>query len=242
MSTQNYIEIDRKRFTEKQENIRAALNDLNTGMINGITEESKKDVFYMLCFCLLVPQSKQTLAEKAIEKLKEKDFLNVDMSVDDICDLIHGKVRYQNTKSRRLFDARILFKDGFWDKLKSRWDIYKDSEDRARDRCLLQTRRWLTDSVNGMGLKLASHFMRNTGMRGLAILDIHVLRALEERLEIGLDWHEKDKGLPTLARPLSKDEYFVIESKMKKYAKEGKFDLDELDLLFWSNETGYVGK
>lgn len=242
MPTPNYIEIDQKRFAGRQEEIRSALNDLDTGMINGVTEASREDVFYMLCFCLLVPQSKQTLVEQAIVKLKEKDFLNVDMSVEDICALIHGKVRYQNTKARRLFDARLLFSNGFWETLKTRWEAYDRSEDRARERALLQTRRWLADTINGMGLKLASHFMRNTGMRGLAILDIHVLRALEARLDIGLEWHEKNKGLPTLAKPLSKDDYFSIESKMKKYAVESGLDLDELDLLFWSNETGYVGK
>jgi thermostable 8-oxoguanine DNA glycosylase len=41
---------------------------------------------------------------------------------------------------------------------------------------------------------------------------------------------------------LTKKNYLEIEKKMKEFAKLIRIPLDELDLLFWSEETGFIFK
>ena len=76
-----HIENDRKQFANRKKYIHAILNDLDTGMIKDVVDANKESVFYMLCFCLLVSQSKHILVEEAIETLRHKDFLNNNMSI-----------------------------------------------------------------------------------------------------------------------------------------------------------------
>jgi len=86
-------------------------------------------------------------------------------------------------------------------------------------------------NVKGFGYKEASHFLRNIGYRGLAILDGHIIHSLHQL-----------KVLRTDERPKSRKEYLAMEEKMKKFADKTGIDLDELDLLFWSMRTGKVLK
>ena len=46
-------------------------------------------------------------------------------------------------------------------------------------------------------------------------------------------------GIP---KPLSKAKYLEIEEKMRAFCKKSKISMAELDLYFWSNETGEVLK
>jgi N-glycosylase/DNA lyase len=92
-------------------------------------------------------------------------------------------------------------------------------------------RDWLVENVDGLGLKEASHFLRNTGVFGHAILDRHVLKNL---VKMGV--------ISEIPKSLGRKNYLVIEEKFKRYAAESGFSVEELDLLFWSDETGFVFK
>jgi N-glycosylase/DNA lyase len=85
--------------------------------------------------------------------------------------------------------------------------------------------------IKGLGYKEASHFLRNIGFKGYAILDIHILRSLHEFGVI-------DSPKP----PSTRNKYLETEAKLKEFAKEISIDFDELDLLLWSNRTGEVLK
>ena len=85
--------------------------------------------------------------------------------------------------------------------------------------------------VKGVGYKEASHYLRNIGYRGYAILDKHILRTL---FEIGVT----DSPNP----PGTKKKYLSVEDRMRKFAEDIKINFDELDLLFWSNKTGVILK
>ncbi len=85
--------------------------------------------------------------------------------------------------------------------------------------------------IKGIGYKEASHYLRNIGYRGYAILDKHILRTLHE---CGV--------LESPAPPTTKKKYLVSEELMRKFAKEIRIDFDELDLLLWSNKTGEILK
>jgi N-glycosylase/DNA lyase len=85
--------------------------------------------------------------------------------------------------------------------------------------------------VRGLGYKEASHFLRNVGYRGYAILDKHILARLAE-LEV-------IEG----PRPAStKKKYVALEEKMKLFAERIAIDFDELDLLLWYTKTGEILK
>lgn len=85
--------------------------------------------------------------------------------------------------------------------------------------------------VKGIGYKEASHYLRNIGYRGYAILDKHILRTLAEYGVI-------DSPNP----PTTKRKYLAIEERMTAFATAMGIDFDELDLLLWSNKTGEILK
>jgi N-glycosylase/DNA lyase len=94
-----------------------------------------------------------------------------------------------------------------------------------------RTREWLIKNVKGIGYKESSHFLRNIGYKNLAILDRHILRNLE-----------KFKVINKIPKTLNKKQYLSIEDKFYNFSKKIKIPMDELDLLFWSIETGKVFK
>jgi N-glycosylase/DNA lyase len=85
--------------------------------------------------------------------------------------------------------------------------------------------------IKGIGYKEASHFLRNIGFKGYAILDKHVLRSLHEFKVI------EDPKPPT-----SRRKYLEIEEKLKEFARTADIDFDDLDLVLWSNKTGEILK
>ena len=48
-----------------------------------------------------------------------------------------------------------------------------------------------------------------------------------------------DEEIP---KTLGKKSYFDIENKFQKFSKKVGIEMDELDLLFWSNESGLIFK
>ncbi len=220
---------DWRVFNTKKQYIQGALNG-ETGIIDGVTEENKEDVFYMLMFCLCVPQSKAIKAESAIEILREQNYYSQHIPLAQIVHILTGRVRFHTVKAQRLVDAKeLFFSPVFWDNLRKRYEFC--CSEKVKEATLQSVRSFLMHRIKGMGMKLASHFMRNVGMTGLAILDVHVIDGLNKRGVINID-----KLGPSQA------EYLRIEEEMKGYAAEVGITLDELDLLLWSQKTGYVFK
>lgn len=222
---------DRRVFNTKKKYIQGALKG-ETGIIDGVTDKNKEDIFYMLMFCLCVPQSKAVKAEEAIDILRKDDFYNKKLTLPEVTKILTGRVRFQYTKAKRLLEAKDSFGD-FWTILLTQYAAFKftHNDEANIESDLQRTRRVLIKITNGMGMKLASHFMRNVGMPGLAILDVHVIDGLKKRGVVNIE-----KLGPSRA------EYLEIEEKMKAYAEKIGITLDELDLLLWSQKTGYVFK
>lgn len=97
----------------------------------------------------------------------------------------------------------------------------------------IERRDWLAQEkgIKGLGYKEASHFLRNIGLKGHAILDKHVVRCLADL-----------KIVENRRPPTSRGRYLDIEEKLKKLAVEVQVDFDELDLVLWSMKTGEVLK
>ena len=97
----------------------------------------------------------------------------------------------------------------------------------------IDRRDWLAQEKNikGLGYKESSHFLRNVGLSGHAILDKHVMNCLKDLKVV-------DDARP----PSSRRRYLETEQKLKLFAKDIGIDFDELDLVLWSMKTGEVLK
>lgn len=97
----------------------------------------------------------------------------------------------------------------------------------------VERRDWLAkeEQIKGVGYKEASHFLRNIGLKGHAILDKHVLRCLAD-----LQVVENPKP------PTTRRRYLETEEKLKSVARDLRINFDELDLVLWSMKTGEVLK
>lgn len=97
----------------------------------------------------------------------------------------------------------------------------------------LERRDWLAQEsrIKGLGYKESSHFLRNIGFKGYAILDKHVVRCLAE---LGL--------VADVKPPSTRARYLEMEEKLRRFAREIRIDFDELDLVLWSMKTGEVLK
>ena len=97
----------------------------------------------------------------------------------------------------------------------------------------IERRDWLAQEkqVKGLGYKEASHYLRNIGLGGYAILDKHVMNCLMELKVV-------DSAKPPATRP----RYLETEERLRLFAREIGIDFDELDLVLWSMKTGEVLK
>jgi len=163
-----------------------------------------KDRFYELCFCLLTPQSNAKKCHNAIQLLKKHNFQN--KNINPVKHL-QKNTRFHNNKAKYL----LLLKEQY--------------------HSIKLDREYLVKNVKGLGLKEASHFLRNIGFRDLAILDRHILKNLV-----------KYKAIKEVPKSLTPKKYFEIENKFKSFSKKLNIPMDELDLLFWSMETGEIFK
>ncbi len=97
----------------------------------------------------------------------------------------------------------------------------------------IERRDWLAQEkrIKGLGYKESSHFLRNIGISGYAILDKHVMGCLHD-LQI----------VDTAKPPTTRSRYLEVEEKLKLFARDLRIDFDELDLVLWSMKTGEVLK
>lgn len=172
-----------------------------------------EDIFYELCFCLLTPQSSAIAADKCIKELKKKDFKNSDFNPENS---LRG-IRFHKKKAKYIIEVKTKYHQVIY-----ALTTIKDAK---------KLREWLVKNIKGYGYKEASHFLRNIGYKNITILDRHILKNL------------KNFGaIPEIPEHITKKKYLETEVKMKEFAKKVNIGVDELDLLFWSMETGHIFK
>jgi N-glycosylase/DNA lyase len=172
----------------------------------------ENDYFYELCFCILTPQTSAIRGDQGVKALKKMKFHEKKI---DPAPLLRKLVRFHNNKAISLNEA------------KQKYGIILDNVKKS-DKGL---RDWLVENVRGYGFKEASHFLRNIGKENLAILDRHILKNLV-----------KYKVINELPKTLTRKKYMEIEDKFRNFGERVNIPMDELDLLFWSMETGEVFK
>ena len=135
-----------------------------------------------------------------------------------------GAHRFPNARPQYIVTTRDYFRANFGMALRKRLRSFRDPFER---------RDWLAQEkqVKGLGYKEASHFLRNIGVKGHAILDKHVMRCLTE---VGV----VDSAKP----PQTRKKYLEFEQELIRFAKDIRVDFDELDLVLWSMKTGEILK
>jgi len=203
-------------YKNKKHKIKKRLKEFES-----LQKTDDRDMFSELCFCILTPQAKAVYCNKAVEDLKRSGLLFAGHK-GRISKRLKGSVRFHNNKAAYLVAARKLLKNGKGIDVKSRLN----KED------VLKTREWLVKNIKGLGYKEASHFLRNVGMgKGIAIIDRHILTNLK-----------RHKVIEKIPESISRKTYLDIENKMREFSRRVKIPMEELDLLFWSRQTGVIFK
>jgi len=178
-------------------------------------------IFTELCFCIFTAGASARMGLKCIDAIKD---IILTGTAQEIEARIEKKHLYPKARAEYLVHTR--------DYLKREWNLQiKKLIESYQNKLELRDFFATNKGIKGLGYKESSHFLRNIGFKGYAILDKHVLRSLHEYGVI-------DNPKP----PNNRKQYLEIEGKMKDFAKMIQIDFDELDLLLWSNKTGEILK
>jgi len=171
--------------------------------------KTDEEIFYNLCLCIMVPQATFKNCMVALNRLKEYGFYEWSgfPSEMETKELIKP-CRFYNRKAEYLLEAKKIFPEILW-RLRMR------AEENNWNFANFFIRDWLVKNVKGLGMKTASHLLRNIGCTNLAIIDTHILKYFGLK---GEKWN-----------------YLDLEKKLKKRAKRYFISLAELDIIIWKH-------
>ncbi len=212
------IEGLQRSYLEKRAAIRARLAEFEAIRREGDDER----LFEELVYCIFTAGASARMGLNAIEKVRPH---LLKAGHPRLNRLLLGAHRYPRARSGYVVHTRSYLRRDCGLRLRERLESFGNDADARRDFFASNP------GVKGIGYKEASHYLRNIGYRGYAILDKHILRALHEC------------GVIDSPDPLAtKIKYHAVEEQMRKFAGEIKINFDELDLLLWSNKTGEILK
>jgi len=176
------------------------------------------DLFYRAVFCLLVPAGNAKRAEECLKQLQAIDYQNKPVDSISLYTMLRPYIRFPEQKAIRLHSFKKMSR-GFIAYLRKNYG----SVDGA------YLRQALVQRVSGMGLKAASHFLRNMGVTDLAIIDTHILK-----YRVCFMPQYEQQCLPT-----SPANYLKLEEHFRVWAHE-TFNLTvaQADWLIWCFESG----
>lgn len=179
-----------------------------------VGNKNSNEIFKELCFCLLTANF-SAAGGLRIQKEIGDDFLT--LSKEDLSKrLTKLRYRFPNVRASYIHEAQ-KHKDNIKEILESFDDDKK-------------TRAWIVKNIKGIGMKEASHFLRNIGYKNLAIIDFHIVDILEKN------------NLIERPKTLTPKKYLEVEDVLEELARKTKTNLGELDLYLWYEETGTVLK
>lgn len=174
--------------------------------------------FSELCFCILTANAKFKTASEVQAALGTEGCRSCSLKELVSC-IRHHKHRFHNMKAKYIVEAR------------RHEGLKKTITYIAAEQGTSAAREWLVHNVKGIGMKEASHFLRNVGYTDISILDRHILNLMKE--------HSIIRKVP---KPLSKKVYLEIEREFFRLAKSLSINPAELDLILWFMKAGVVGK
>lgn len=171
-----------------------------------------------LVYCLLTAYSSASMGQRCVYALRGGALM--EGSVEDVrgC-LVEEGHRFANRRAEYIYDTR-----GLAPRIKDLIQGFDDPMD---------AREWLVENVKGLGWKEASHYLRNVGYFGLAIIDRHILSNMAEH---GLVTEEESR------KGLTERRYHAYEGVLGEVARRLGMAPGELDLYLWYRKTGKVLK
>ncbi|MEM7008402.1 MAG: N-glycosylase/DNA lyase [Thermodesulfobacteriota bacterium] len=178
-------------------------------------------IFEELAFCICTAGASAKMGLNSVDAMRN---ILPSASLKRLQKKLDGVHRFPNARPRYIVHTREYLKNEHDFKLKELILSFNNP---------LELRDFFAKNkdIKGIGYKESSHFLRNIGFSGYAILDKHILNTLYELRVI------KDPKPPT-----TRDKYLEIENRLKKFADRVNIDFDELDLLLWSEKTGQILK
>ncbi|MGB3364494.1 MAG: DNA lyase [Thermodesulfobacteriota bacterium] len=203
-------------YSEKKDSIRNQLNEFKE--VHHKADDRR--IFEELTFCILTSAVGPKVAAKSLEAIKDA---LLEASPEELVEQLKGVHKYPE-KAYYIVHTR--------DYLEREYDLKLNKLIRSfNDPLELREFFALNKDIKGLGLTQASHFLRNIGIKGYAMLDRNVLRSLYD-LEV----------LDSAKPPTTKKKYLEAEEKMKEFASELGIEVEELDMLLWSMKTGHIPK
>ena len=187
-----------------------------------VYEKGDRAIFEELCYCILTAGSSARMGMRTVEALR--DLLRSGSEKELQQRAKAHSARFWRLRPSYIVHTREYLKDACGLKLRQLIGSF-DCRDARRDFFAKNK------GVKGLGYKEASHFLRNIGFPGYAILDKHILNSLRE---MGV--------ISGRMRPASRAGYLAIEKDLERFAREIGIDMDHLDLLLWSRKTGEILK
>ncbi len=174
-----------------------------------------------LVFCIFTAGASARMGLGSIEAVRH---LLARGTHEELTLALLGRHRYPNSRSGYIVVTREYLEGDCRMRLRERLESFADPVER---------RDWLARErgIKGLGYKESSHFLRNVGLRGYAILDKHILRSLAE---VGV--------IETPDPPATRARYLATEERLRRFARDAGIDFDELDLVLWSMKTGEILK
>ncbi|MFN0277342.1 MAG: N-glycosylase/DNA lyase [Pyrinomonadaceae bacterium] len=174
-----------------------------------------------MTFCFFTGGCSARMGLNALEAVKP---ILLTGDQDELAAALRGVHRYPNARARYIVASRAFLQEHCGLRLRKKLNSFA---------CGFERRDWLVKEkgIKGLGYKEASHYLRNIGFSGYAILDKHVLNCLAELKII-------DEPKP----PNTRSKYLTIEGRMKSLSQKTGIDFDELDLVLWSMKTDMILK
>lgn len=191
------------------------------GELKLLPSETKDDhrIFEEIAFCIFTANTSAEMGAKAVDAVRN---VLITGNPIDMTRRLEGVYRFNNLRPEYIVHTRNNFKNILNFELKKKIISFNDKN---------EMRDYFVKNVKGFGYKEASHFLRNIGFKGYAILDKHIINSLNE---YGV--------LNTNNKPKNAKEYLEFEQKYIDFAKTIGIDMDELDLLLWSGKNGKILK
>jgi N-glycosylase/DNA lyase len=178
--------------------------------------ESEARWFEELVYCLLTANYSARGSLACIAALKEGCAMD-EGNLEQLRTCLQHRHRFPNKRAEFILEAR-----------RHRDDLKKTITGQLSSRA---AREWLVENIKGLGMKEASHFLRNVGYLDLAIIDKHILS------------HMVEQGI-IVKRPetVTRKKYLEYEAILKHVASRLNMPLGMMDLYLWSKKSGEVIK
>jgi N-glycosylase/DNA lyase len=197
--------------------IRARLTEFRAVWEAGSDERLWEELVY----CIFTAGASARMGLRSVEAVRHL-LLTGDQAA--LTQALQGVHRYPAARPGYIVVTREYLHEDCGMRLRERLESFDDA---------LARRDWLARErrIKGLGYKEASHFLRNVGFGGYAILDKHILRSLAE---LGV--------IKSPEPPTTRLRYLETEERLRQFAHDVVIDFDELDLVLWSMKTGEVLK